>query len=421
MTIRRETLAGILALAVVAIVAAVLFAPASAHGDTALDNDDVLRIDLAAPVFKSTCVYCHPVIAETRDPDIRFSHGFHIWAPCSSCHEEFPHGPEGTISPGMDVCWYCHGLRHGPHGLIAVDECEKCHLVDLARLRPESHIRGWEGEPHVEPANQRLRTECAMCHELGQCDDCHLAEGVRWRPPVPFTYDPGNACLACHGAPDLAKLTEEGLKSYYVTGIDVSAHRDVTCTECHMDFRYDDEPPETPLWQVNAGLGCMECHEGTHPDLVEDYSASIHGELILQDDYSSATCASCHGGHDIARLDTEKAKRELHFSGEEMCADCHPVEWDSYDDYYHGRAYKRGAPDAPSCWRCHGSHEILPLADPDNLMYPVNAIETCSGEGCHYGVDESFIEASYDLIHGSSEVAAENPVIKWWRSFRGRD
>lgn len=387
-------------------------------GTAFAQDDDIVVLDLGAPVFASTCKVCHGVIAEGQNPQVEFGHAVHMMFACSSCHDVFPHTPAGTLTPTMESCWACHGLRHGPMGLIAGYECEKCHGDWVGEMRPESHTPDWAAEPHVEPGREELRTECMMCHTRPDCDDCHQDEGIVWRPAMEFTYDAENWCLACHGYENLVKVSEDGVKSYHVTGIEQSAHRDVTCTECHPDFNYTDDPPATPLWQVNAGLACQECHE--HQDVAEIYAESLHGQLIADGDYSSATCASCHGSHDIQRLDTEAALRALHLSGEEMCADCHRDAWESYDDYYHGAPYKRGNADAASCWDCHGSHEILAVSDPQSLMYPTNAIEGCSGPGCHYGVDESFIEQSAGLIHGTAEVRAENPIISWWRSFRDR-
>ena len=412
MTYRFGAWTGILAF--VAVLAGIAFL---AFASPALVGAEEAAIQTGAPVYASTCKVCHGRIAEADSDVIDFRHATHMWAACSSCHVRFPHTPAGTETPDMLECWACHGLRHGPMGLIAGEECSKCH-GDRTELRPESHTPDWAEEPHVEPAEERLRTECAMCHTHAQCDACHDELGVQWRS-VSFTFDVGNGCLSCHGNPDLAKASRNGSESLYVTGIERSAHRDNTCTECHVDFNYTDDPAATPLYRVNAGFACAACHLEDHADIVAVYEESLHGQLIAEGDFTSATCASCHGGHDIARLDTDRARLELHFSSEEMCAGCHRAEWDSYDDYYHGAPYKRRAgTDTPACWDCHGSHEVRAVADPESMMYVTNAVAVC-GE-CHPGSDVSFIEQSADLIHGRSVARDENPVLRWWRSMRGR-
>jgi hypothetical protein len=382
-------------------------------------DDGTIVIDPGAPVYASTCKACHGVIAEGRNPLVEFSHATHMVYACSSCHEVFPHTPSGTITPDMKSCWNCHGLRHGPMGIIAGYECEQCHGPGFDEMRPEFHVRDWAETPHVQPSLDELRTSCMMCHTKAQCDECHDELGVVWRTTEQFTYDVENGCQACHGYENLTKVSADGLKSYYVTGIEQSAHRDVTCVECHPDFSYTDDEPATAMWQVNAGLACQECHD--HDEVAAVYAESLHGQLIAQGDYSSATCASCHGGHDIARLDTEAAKLDLLFSAEQMCAPCHQEAYDSYDDYYHGAPYKARATDAPACWHCHGAHEVLAVGDPASLMYPVNAIETCGQEGCHYGSSEAFIEQSAHLIHGRSETVSENLIIRLWNRVRNRE
>ena len=401
----------------VLLVIALAVALGLAFAATAVAEEDVVVIDMGAPVYASTCKVCHGVIAEGKNPQVIFGHAVHMVFACSSCHDVFPHTPAGTITPDMKSCWNCHGLRHGPMGLIAGDSCEQCHGDWVGRMRPESHTRNWAEKPHVQPSLDNLRGECMMCHDKPHCDDCHREEGVEWRTTLSFTYDIGNGCQACHGYENLTKVSEDGVKSYHVTGIELSAHRDNTCSQCHPDFNHEDDEPATPLWRVNAGLACQDCHD--HQDVAEVYEQSLHGQLIAAGDYSSATCASCHGSHDIRRLDTEGALRALHLSGEEMCAECHREAWDSYSDYYHGAPYKRGAIDAPACWDCHGAHEVLAVADPASMMYPTNAVEVC-GE-CHYRSDEKFIETTAHLIHGRAEAVDTNLLIRWWRSIRGRE
>lgn len=401
------------------VVVACVFAFALAAPAFAQEGDTTIEVDPGTPVYGSTCKVCHGIIADGQDPRVIFSHASHILYPCASCHTVFPHSPAGTVKPTMKDCWNCHDLRHGPNGLIATGECEKCHGVYTGRMRPESHTPDWAEEPHVEPSLTSLRTECMMCHTRADCDECHREVGVEWRTAEPFTYDVEDGCLACHGDPNLAKFASPGVvRSLYVTGLDRTAHRDITCVECHVDFNYHDQPDETPMWRINAGLACADCH--ADEDVTAEWEQSLHGQLIDEGDYTSATCASCHGGHSIARLDTQAARDQLHLASEQMCAPCHMDEWENYDDWYHGRAYKRGALDAPACWDCHGSHEVLAVADPESLMYPTNAVETCAIEGCHRGTGETFIEHAADSIHGRYDAREDNPVVRWWRSFRGR-
>lgn len=410
------------------LVAVMVFSVATAAFAQVAIDDETLIIDLGGKVYGENCDPCHANISETDNyaSEIIFTHGYHQLIACSSCHSRFPHRAEGTERPTMQACFNCHGLQHGPMGELATGKCEDCHHTPKDKLRPSFHVFDWAEEPHVQPSLDNLQTQCMMCHDGAFCDDCHEDKYVRWEPPVTYTYDSDGGCNACHGDENLTKTSEGAPKSFQVVGVDDSAHRDLSCQSCHMDYEYEDLVAPTPIWQVNAGIACANCHAdpntwGSDADkaahnaeMVDEYNTSIHAEQIADGNLESATCAGCHGGHYIKKLDTEFAKRELHGGAYRMCARCHLDEYNSYDDYYHGAAYKQGALDSPACWDCHGAHGILPSNDPESAMSDENKGETCGTEGCHNGSGESFTNAAADLIHQKKETAEDNVLRQWW-------
>ncbi len=383
----------------------------------------------ATPVYKDACMKtCHGNIAKTDNyaSAIIFQHGYHQLISCAGCHTRFPHRADTTIDrPTMKGCFACHGVRHGPMGLIAADKCEDCHVTPRERLRPAFHTFGWAGRPHVAPSDKEFNTRCAMCHTPASCNDCHEAENVTWVPKS-WDYDAGDGCLACHGNAGLSKMGAEGLKSFTITGVDDSAHAGLSCQQCHVDYRYDDKPSRSPLWSVNAGQACADCHrtvnEGKDAALVKAYERSTHAARITAGDYESATCASCHGGHFIKRLDTQASKDRMHLSAYRTCARCkaHGDDYDTYDDYYHGKAYKAANLDAPACWTCHESHGILPSTDPSSSVAPATVAKTCGQEGCHAGSDEKFGVDAAALIHEKVRLAEENPIRGFIARLTGR-
>lgn len=392
--------------------------------------EDVFMRLQNTPVYKDACTKtCHGNIAKTNNysSEIIFQHGYHQLVACSSCHPRFPHRADTTIErPSMQGCFDCHGLRHGPMGILASDDCNDCHMTPKERLRPAFHTFDWSGKPHVAPAEKEFNTRCAMCHDKASCDDCHVKEGVRWAPPVEsgWSYDSGDGCQSCHANAGLTKQQSGGSKSFEVLGIDESVHADVTCGQCHTDYRYDDAPSQTQVWSVNAGLSCINCHKDNKDkaksDPVHLYEGSVHAEAIKKGDYDSATCGSCHGGHFIYALDTDAAKQRMHLSAYRVCARCHDEEYGTYDDYYHGRAYKNNASDAPSCWDCHKAHDVLPSSDPSSSVNPANVGETCGQPGCHKGSNEEFGAEAAALIHEKSNVTEENPILSFINSLRGQ-
>lgn len=381
------------------------------------------------PVYKDACTEtCHGNIARTKNysSSIIFQHGYHQLIACSSCHTRFPHRADTTIErPTMTGCFGCHGVRHGPMGIVASGECEDCHVTEKSRLRPAFHTFGWAGRDHVQPSFDEFNTRCAMCHTAATCDDCHRQEGIRWAP-ASWDYNAGDGCLACHGMAGLTKQSGDGLKSFSITGVDSSAHQGLTCQDCHPDYRYDDKKMDSELWSLNAGQACLDCHrtaeDGKWADLVGDYEQSVHAQRITEGDYESATCASCHGGHFITRLDTEENRNRMHLSAYRTCARCkqHGEAYDTYNDYYHGKAYKAGSLDAPACWGCHDSHGILSSSDPESTLAAAKIADTCGQQGCHANSNERFALGSQELIHRQVQVESENPLLRFVARLTGR-
>jgi len=404
-------------------------------------DDSSLIIDLGGTVYAENCDPCHGNIADTGNfsSAIIFKHGYHQLVACSGCHTRFPHRREGTERPTMKGCFNCHGLQHGPMGELATGKCEDCHTAPVSTLRPATHTYDWAKKPHVAPGQANLQTECMMCHDKPWCVECHDTLGIRWDPGVEYTYDSDGGCLACHGDENLTKTSGGAPKSYQVIGVDDSVHGDLSCQKCHQDYRYEEAEDPTPLWNVNAGLTCRECHAAADFEdeafvevskkAVAEYDASIHatdlqkwmaGDMKPADGSTTAappTCADCHGGHYIMRTDTAYAQQVMQGSAYRVCARCHQDEYASYDDYYHGAAYKKGATDSPACWDCHESHLILPASDTNSSVSEQNMAATCGAEGCHEeGSSETFTQSAGDLIHQKTEAAESNPIRQFLQS-----
>ncbi len=223
-----------------------------------------------------------------------------------------------------------------------------------------------------------------------------------------------SGCMVCHADPNIGRLEGEQWVSYFVdgTGLDGGPHAAVMCTGCHVDFAYKAPHESTTDWIVTARLACKNCH----PDQWDVYSQGVHsiaaqpGQELTEKDKSKPLCGDCHGpAHDIMRLtDDPKGQAVLHGRGYEVCGRCHQDYWDSYSDYYHGAAYKQGAVDAPSCWQCHGAHDILPSIDRRSLVSVENLKGVC-GE-CHTQVTDEFAASYAQLVHRRSEAYEANPV-----------
>ncbi len=245
-----------------------------------------------------------------------------------------------------------------------------------------------------------------------------------------------SGCLVCHGDPNLAKIGIETTSSIYVdvARLQESAHADgVPCTGCHLDFAYTSPHKQIEGgedWAAAARLACKNCHKdafsayanGTHSPAGKPGQTpeqTVKARVASGKPANVPLCGDCHGGHTIPSMDDTPAMTAQHLTGYVMCGVCHEEAAASYADYYHGAAYRRGSVDAPSCWNCHGYHEILPVSDRRSPVHPSRLAETCGQAGCHRNVDERFLEYA-ELIHGHDALREANPVFSLTRGTIGR-
>lgn len=161
---------------------------------------------------------------------------------------------------------------------------------------------------------------------------------------------------------------------------------------------------------------CVTCHS----DIWEkELQGSVHGrEKIL--------CQDCHGG-DPTKLDFDLAKAPgTGFIGipnkkqiAETCGSCHAnvekmnfygLRTDQlarYKTSVHGKKlFGEGDSHVAACSDCHGHHNVLPIADPNSPVYPLNVPKTCNR--CHgsralmepYGLPSDIFETYRASVHG---------------------
>ncbi len=249
------------------------------------------------------------------------------------------------------------------------------------------------------------------------------ASSVWAQSPYQATFTLGiggrSGCLVCHSDQNMARLTAGRNISYYINEevLNSSVHKDISCLACHTDFTYGTPHRAKSNWKKVASEACKNCHKNAY----QRYISSAHGSRAPE--AKRPTCGGCHGSHAIgSQLATQTAASLLygqssaatafHLSGQKMCGRCHQAATDSYSDYYHGAAYKNGAPDAPACWDCHGSHKIYGVRSKNPSVAEMDLVEACGQ--CHAGVTKDFLSYT-PMIHGSERIRSENLL---WRSVR---
>jgi hypothetical protein len=223
-----------------------------------------------------------------------------------------------------------------------------------------------------------------------------------------------SGCLVCHDDETLIRIEDGEPVSYHVDVDELAAgpHADVQCIGCHIDFAFTaphSQPTEN--WDHVSRLACKNCHQQES----RAYWAGVHRGEVANHAGSAPEgdefplCGDCHGGHDVLALaDDPAGQAALHADGWEICGRCHKEYWENYNDYYHGRAYHRGAPDAPACWDCHGYHDVHPSSDPRSPVHESRLAETCGQ--CHSGdVNDGYLEYA-ELIHGKRDALEANPL-----------
>ena len=219
-------------------------------------------------------------------------------------------------------------------------------------------------------------------------------------------------CLSCHGSMEGAVNVN---KDKYAK----SVHGSFDCVTCHMAPKgaqhsgLTGAAPDKAVKEFAAALAPKGLKDplaaaacvGCHPDKVEAYKGSIHGQnVIVKRSADGPVCTNCHGVPHYIEKRPSMASKVYLYNVVESCGKCHeekhitekykfsPLVMERYKESFHGRKLKLGHSGAPSCASCHGAHDIKSTKDASS---PVGSIEnkkkTCGK--CHSGATDKFVAA----------------------------
>ena len=226
-------------------------------------------------------------------------------------------------------------------------------------------------------------------------------------PPPLITLAPNLAradgCLTCHGkaAKKSGSATPGKKPAFDDAAFKKSVHSDLDCTDCHTLLA--DADASKPHKKKLGLPRCADCHE----EAEKAYAGSVHGRAKAGGMKDMATCADCHGSHDIVKVKDRRSrvyKMRLPFT----CAKCHknakmgrkhnmthPDAATHYMESIHGRGLlKDGLIVSPSCTDCHGGHDIQRHTHPRSPIHHSNVPKTCGK--CHVGIQEIYDQS----VHG---------------------
>jgi nitrate/TMAO reductase-like tetraheme cytochrome c subunit len=210
--------------------------------------------------------------------------------------------------------------------------------------------------------------------------------------PAPTPALTSDDCLACHDDATLARGNGTPIAVPKAT-FAASVHGGMNCVDCHADLTHAELPHPEKLARVD----CSTCHD----DAVKLYGKSAHAAARAGGSDVAATCASCHGMHDI-KVAKDPQSRTYHLNVAATCASCHGNKdviakghitagdvATPFADSIHGRALSRsGLVVAPTCSDCHGPHDIRKKSDPASRVARANVPATCGK--CHEGIAHRF-------------------------------
>jgi len=288
----------------------------------------------------------------------------------------------GSVHGSM-ACVDCHAdlakaeLPH-PEKLARVD-CSSCH-DDAVKLYKQSAHAAARAGGSVEAAT------CASCHGM------HDIKGAKDPQSRTYHLNVAATCAACHGnkdviakghiaAGDVATPFADSIhgRALSRSGLVVAP----TCSDCHgpHDVRKKSDP-ESRVARANVPATCGKCHEG----IAHQFGGGIHAAVLQKGNDGAPGCQTCHTAHAIQHADNP----EWQLTVVNQCGTCHIDKLKTYRDTFHGQVTSLGFRAVATCADCHGNHQILPASDPASPIAKGNLVKTCGK--CHANASESFVK-----------------------------
>jgi cytochrome b subunit of formate dehydrogenase len=397
---------------------------------------------IAKENIAKTCMRCHAQIEEVHRQVIRgelWEKQPHLIPACVDCHE--PHKIRKVYyTEGMSNgdCLSCHGkptLRPETPGRVGA------LYVNANELAASRHARLACVQCHTGGTPSKVRAcetvakkvDCSICHEgvvqqyresrhgqlaaqgspdAPRCQDCHSPHGTmdhRDSASPTFSRNVPALCAKCHQAGQKAALRYSGKQDHIVEHYRESIHGKgllqagltvtANCADCHTSHHeLPAADPRSSVNRANIAETCAKCHRGIY----ELFTASVHSPKVTQGNQQLPVCADCHSAHSIERTDLADFRLNIM----DQCGRCHQQIAAAYFDTFHGKVSKLGYLKTAKCYDCHGSHDILPVANPRSRLSRNNIVATCGK--CHTGSHRQF--AGY-LTHATHHDPKKYPFL----------
>jgi cytochrome c553 len=324
----------------------------------------------AAPGLNDGCLMCHgdagakaasgksvAVDAKTFAGSVHGS----MSLPCTACHTDAAFGqmPHGAVKPAQ--CASCHDKAvrdyattvHGVAravGKPAAATCASCHGTHDIRK---------SSDPASRASHANIEATCGACHGN---------EAIIKQANLPGGNVAGKFHDSVHGQA-MAKKT--------------SAREAVpTCSGCHgaHDIRTKSDVASR-VSRAKSPAMCGSCHSA----VAAEWEKSQHGKLRQANVLQAPGCIDCHSTHEIALHHDPK----FEIGAIDKCGGCHADFASTYRDTFHGQVTKLGFTQIASCASCHGAHQVLPKDNPLSKISAQNRLATC--QECHPKANANFV------------------------------
>jgi hypothetical protein len=304
-------------------------------------------------------------------------------------------------------CTDCHvdtSADKLPHAeKLAPAACSNCHEDAVKKYSTTAHGK----------AIKDGKTAAATCHD---CHGTHdIKRSTNPESKTAFANIEAT-CGACHGddkfvekqhlpGGNIQAKYHDSIHNQLVEGKTVYNRAAPTCTSCHGTHNIQPKSePDSRVARAHIPETCGGCHQREKTV----FDKGKHGEIRQAGNGAAPVCSDCHGAHSIQRASTPAWQNAVVGA----CGNCHDDFITSFRHTYHGKVTTMGFGKVATCASCHGAHDVRPASDPLSRVSPENRLETC--RTCHPKAGAQFV--SWDP-HPQPKDKARDPILYWTNIF----
>lgn len=341
------------------------------------------------------CTGCHGTGHKVKN--VKKSEAFTL---CGKCHGQHQAAFSNSIhnitlkkgNKNAPTCTDCHGSHMILSAKISVETegCLTCHLDETkfpgGDLSSVSFVRKYKTSIHASIEKNGV--------EAAGCVDCHGDHNVQ-NPNDPkastFQAKQIETCGKCH-----KDVVESFRKSKHGVELKNGNEKAPSCTHCHGEHDIQSVLISDQFSKLNLTDKCLTCHKDAkiphknykgEEELIQSYKESKHYEELLKGNNNAPTCYDCHGAHEMEKADNPDSKiSKKKIAGTCGQGNCHGDQLKEYTGSIHEKAItEMNNDDSPTCNNCHGNHVISTKKRDNKLVQSKEVIQLCSH--CHASVE----------------------------------